>query len=227
MPCPRCSDICSCSAQDSSIASSRWVGSSDAISAPEVSSPTLAVEAGCEPSSQLLGDAAVSSVTDECAPADSTAWRQEVAARLNRYQSRRKPRPPRYPSLLLRFDGDDAIRVSAPPPSFKQPSCDHALALDEYPLSRPDAGLEQRNLAETEAVPEPSALLREFEPADDFSDDAAVTRSAIGRIIQFPCSWTPPPAPVDQLAEPVMSRPRILEGPQNSFPLPRLLAASR
>ncbi|MGA9392715.1 MAG: RDD family protein [Candidatus Sulfotelmatobacter sp.] len=164
----------------------------------------------------------MSSVTDECAPADSTAWRQEVAARLNRYQSRRKPRPPRYPSLLLRFDGDDAIRVSAPPPSFKQPSCDHALALDEYPLSRPDAGLEQRNLAETEAVPEPSALLREFEPADDFSDDAAVTRSAIGRIIQFPCSWTPPPVPVDQLAEPVMSRPRILEAPEFVPPPPAL-----
>jgi len=35
------------------------------------------------------------------APEDSAAWRQEVAARLNRYQSRRKPRPPRYPSLRL------------------------------------------------------------------------------------------------------------------------------
>src|ERR1700739_630839 len=35
---------------------------------------------------------------------NSDAWRSEVAARLARYRTRRKPRAPRYPSLLLPFD---------------------------------------------------------------------------------------------------------------------------
>src|SRR5215470_17367382 len=35
-------------------------------------------------------------------------WRHEVAARLQRYRARRKPRAPRYPSLLLPFDAPDA-----------------------------------------------------------------------------------------------------------------------
>src|SRR4029077_15625108 len=35
---------------------------------------------------------------------NSDSWRDEVAARLARYRTRRKPRTPRYPSLLLPFD---------------------------------------------------------------------------------------------------------------------------
>src|SRR5438876_12063229 len=38
------------------------------------------------------------------AAGDPSAWRQEVAARLNRYRERRQPRAPRYPSLRLRFE---------------------------------------------------------------------------------------------------------------------------
>src|SRR4029077_6216614 len=34
------------------------------------------------------------------------------------------------------------------------------------------------------------------------------------KIIEFPRSWTPPAAPLDELAEPVMDRPRILEAPE-------------
>lgn len=36
--------------------------------------------------------------------ADDEYWRQEVAARLQRYRTRRKVRAPRYPSLRLPFD---------------------------------------------------------------------------------------------------------------------------
>src|SRR5690349_23717606 len=32
------------------------------------------------------------------------SWKDEVAARLNSYRARRKPKPPRYPSLRLKFD---------------------------------------------------------------------------------------------------------------------------
>ena len=35
---------------------------------------------------------------------DAESWRSEVAARLQRYRTRRKPSSPRYPSLMLPFD---------------------------------------------------------------------------------------------------------------------------
>src|SRR5207245_2983138 len=38
------------------------------------------------------------------AAGDPSAWRQEVAPRLNRYRERRQPRAPRYPSLRLKFE---------------------------------------------------------------------------------------------------------------------------
>src|SRR5580658_8119332 len=40
--------------------------------------------------------------------ANSDSWRAEVAARLERYRTRRKPRSPRYPSLLLPFDAPES-----------------------------------------------------------------------------------------------------------------------
>src|SRR5271163_462602 len=50
--------------------------------------------------------------------ADPTAdsWRVEVAARLERYRTRRKPRSPRYPSLLLPFDAPESRWRNAPSP---------------------------------------------------------------------------------------------------------------
>jgi uncharacterized RDD family membrane protein YckC len=89
-------------------------------------------------------------------------------------------------------------------------------------MSKPVVGVEPRNLAETESVLETSGSRREVEPAGDFSDETAVTGSFTGRIIEFPRSWTPPPVPLDQLAEPVMSRPRILEAPEFVPPPPAL-----
>jgi hypothetical protein len=89
-------------------------------------------------------------------------------------------------------------------------------------MSKPVVGVEPRNLAETESVLETSGSRREVEPAGDFSDETAVTGSFTGRIIEFPRSWTPPPVPLDQLAEPVMSRPRFLEAPEFVPPPPAL-----
>src|SRR5208337_1504390 len=42
------------------------------------------------------------------------SWRVEVAARLERYRTRRKPRTPRYPSLLLPFDAPESWSRSVP-----------------------------------------------------------------------------------------------------------------
>src|SRR6202790_3143245 len=46
---------------------------------------------------------------------NSDSWRVEVATRLARYRTRRKPRTPRYPSLLLPFDSPESWSRLAPP----------------------------------------------------------------------------------------------------------------
>jgi uncharacterized RDD family membrane protein YckC len=53
---------------------------------------------------------------------------------------------------------------------------------------------------------------------------APVAGPATAKIIEFPRSWTPAPAPVDELAEPVLDsdRPRILEAPEFISPPPAL-----
>src|SRR5271168_3977000 len=114
MSCPLCGDICRCSSDSHSAASPRWLAD-DAVLAPasphdeaetrgadfpsDVPSLTPAADASAPNSNSKDGN--------QPAPADSAVWRQEVAARLNRYQSRHKPRPPRYPSLQLHFEEED------------------------------------------------------------------------------------------------------------------------
>src|ERR1035437_5265609 len=46
---------------------------------------------------------------------NADSWRAEVAARLERYRTRRKPRTPHYPSLLLPFDAPESWSRPAPP----------------------------------------------------------------------------------------------------------------
>src|SRR6202158_3118431 len=52
--------------------------------------------------------------TDPNSDPNSDSWRVEVAARLERYRMRRKPRTPRYPSLLLPFDAPESWSRPAP-----------------------------------------------------------------------------------------------------------------
>jgi uncharacterized RDD family membrane protein YckC len=170
---------------------------------------------------------------DETAPEESTAWRQEVAARLNRYQARRKPRPPRYPSLRLRFDEEDSTRLQgANPvkfPAFPQTMLmsDQALALDRF------ADLAEHALETEEA--EPSVSIEaptnrgtaeysrsDLLPRRETPTTTQTTAPNTAKIIEFPRSWTPPLAPLDELAEPVMDRPRILEAPEVVPPAPAL-----
>src|SRR5580698_1848541 len=70
----------------------------DLVPAPQFCDPAAA-DTNSAPSAPLL----------ELEP-----WRDEVAARLARYRARRKPRAPRYPSLLLPFDSaENWSRTSA------------------------------------------------------------------------------------------------------------------
>jgi len=126
------------------------------------------------------------------------AWRHELAARLNRYRARRKAPPPRYPSLRLPFDpAESASRVipadDVTVPHFETVS-NHALALDEIQASPADV---HESRQESQVITEPQGP------------------SPSAKIIEFPrFAWGPPSPPPDQLAEPVMDRPRILEVPE-------------
>src|ERR1700676_3562598 len=120
MPCPLCGDICRCSSDAHSSASPRWLPEADAPATTPHSGPipTIADTLAAHPALDSLTSGNSDSdehtpaerTPAEAAPEDSAAWRQEFASRLNRYQAGRKPRPPRYPSLRLRFEQEDSTR---------------------------------------------------------------------------------------------------------------------
>src|SRR5271163_2963292 len=139
MPCPLCGDICRCSLDKGSSASPRRLPEADV--SPDATPPPAAQEVAgmCESKAQLSPETALSGHDNDVVPEVSPAWRREVAARLNRYQARRKPRPPRYPSLRLRFEEPDDANTgntdSAGTPDFTgsmRPISNQALALDQF-----------------------------------------------------------------------------------------------
>src|ERR1700693_349729 len=142
MPCALCGDICRCSSDAPSAASPRWLPEADVPATTPRSEPipkaadTLAPHPGLDSFTSGNRDSDQRTPA-ELAPADSVAWRKEVASRLNRYQARRKPRPPRYPSLRLRFEQEDSARDANSAveggsfPARMAASSNQALALDQ------------------------------------------------------------------------------------------------
>src|SRR5271163_4250534 len=61
----------------------------------------------------MLSESVEAFVPDPNTVTEADSWRVEVAARLERYRNRRKPRTPRYPSLLLPFDAPENWSRSA------------------------------------------------------------------------------------------------------------------
>src|SRR5271156_381949 len=216
MPCLLCGDICRCSSKEARASSQRWVAEPEASFHAELP-PTPEVQKICAPDSPDAAEFALAE--SETPPQDSSAWRQELAARLNRYHSRRKPRPPRYPSLRLRFEGNNpgaASQVAAESSAFPQVMVsNHALALDEFaPSSIAVDQLPAVAAASATAAPAPTTAA--------VAAPVTAAAPATAKIIEFPRSWTPPPVPLDQLAEPVITRPRILEAPELVPPPPAL-----
>jgi uncharacterized RDD family membrane protein YckC len=147
------------------------------------------------------------------------SWRQEVAARLHRYHSRRKPRAPRYPSLRLKFEASehgwtDSSRIAD--------SVAHTTPVGSRSVSPSAASpwtMAQVLAAREEPVTAPSLAVTQIETV---AQPAPVPLDLIGNVIEFP-RWNPgPPAPVNELAEPVIERPRIMEAPEVT-PLPPAL----
>src|ERR1035438_2395627 len=145
MPCSLCGDICRCSSEKESTPAPRWRAEPES-SIAEHPDKILKLQEASEPNPPVASEVALSRAAVAPPREDSSAWRQEVAARLNRYQSRRKPRPPRYPSLRLRFEGSnpDLANGSSTESSTFSPGLlsNQALALDEFaagaPASMPD-----------------------------------------------------------------------------------------
>lgn len=178
--------------------------------------------------------AAPSATADQLAEAfahespDSLAWRQEVAARLDRYQARRKPKPPRYPSLRLRFESDvpdragSGLASSNPHPTVSGVTSCQALALDGL-ATQPEVRVQVPNASP--ALDEPVAARAEPTPHSPHSTGSVAGNIApvtTAKIIEFPRSWSAPPAPLEELAEPVLDRPRILEAPEVVPPPPAM-----
>jgi uncharacterized RDD family membrane protein YckC len=231
MPCPLCGDICRCASAVHPVASPRWQADAEAPSATPPAEPE-ALEAEAVSPQSAEDSTPNNDDSKESVPEDFSPWRQEVAARLNRYQARRKPRPPRYPSLRLRFDDDgparDASGISAESQPFQQrivTASHQALALDGFADSAAHAvetpAPTPRTSPAGQAQQETAAVTRAAESPQPMTQAAA---PAVGKIIEFPRSWTPPPAPLDELAEPVLDRdrPRILEAPEVVPPPPAL-----
>lgn len=229
MNCPQCGEVCRCQ--------SEFLPASLMQSSPGVESekrPPLAAaemkwmdpEAAGMPAvessdSNVPPDLApASDSSDESESADAEAWRDELSARLNRYRSRRKVRPPRYPSLSLRFEPfESAPKINASngslAPSGFEPVSNQALALDGV-RSEPSIA------AEADGQPRQSPMAEAAPPPISHSAGYSAGHGT-AKIIEFPrFAWAPPPPPPDQLAEPVNERPRILDVPEVEPPPPAL-----
>jgi len=119
-------------------------------------------------------------VVAESDPPDCLSWRLEVQAKITRYRRRKRPPPPRYPSLGL-------------------------------PCESPDSRLAPRS----QAAPPPNP------PASE-TTQVATRPGGRGKLLEFFRPAIAPPEVVDELAEPVIDSPRILEVPDVLPPPPAL-----
>lgn len=131
----------------------------------------------------------------------AASWRVEVAAKMEQYRAHKHPRSPRYPSLQLKFQELDfgaTARALSPPPGTigaeeNTPSVD--------PVGRPKAQLESQSYDEPLGLDAPAPS---------------------GKILEFPAPLAPPAPAMDELAEAILDRPRILEVPDVIPPPPAL-----
>lgn len=191
------------------------------------SSENLSREAPSPLPLNLSADSSVDLATPE--------WRDEVAAKLQQYRSRRKSRGPKYPSLHLPFERPEFSRsVAQEPASRSSLAVEHLvertvdrvldLATDRQkrdpqatsPLPLDPAQLPDEPLFFQTSQPEPRRDLRH-----DLSEPPRQETVASTNLIEFP-RYSTPAVDWEELAEPVIERPRILEVPDLSPPQPAL-----
>ena len=155
---------------------------------------------------------------------NADSWRAEVAARLERYRTRRKPKTPRYPSLLLPFDAPETwSRPAAPTASAAVATArqeqDFAFDMNEGGEVR-GQGISQ--LREALQHASERTLERNPQPIPDRYPEQTSEPSA--KVIEFPRSAAIPVFHPSDLADPVFDsdRPRIVEAPEILPPPPAL-----
>ncbi|HXZ32530.1 MAG TPA: RDD family protein [Terriglobales bacterium] len=136
--------------------------------------------------------------------ANNDSWRQELQAKISHYRARKRPRPPRYPSLQLKFE-------SAQSP-WSASAADIQPAISEPPdLKTP----------ETQDFPShqglPSAESATYSPVSE-SEPKAIT----SKIPDFLPPVQDQLSVRDELADPVFDHPPILETPEVLPPPPAL-----
>jgi len=220
MNCQRCGEVCRCDPEPSLTATSRLApGTSESLESAAQLAPEIV---------ERETDEAPTDTPDETA----SAWRDELTAKLSNYRARRKPRPPRYPSLRLRFEeSSNSTAANSELAAFETMS-HQALALDGM-TELPAAAQAEWQPSHSEPSADPAGGESSRGPAGPMANHGA-------RIIEFPrfpesrSEFPPefrseflrsdPPAPTsyNELAGPVMAPPRILEAPEIVPPPPAL-----
>ncbi len=132
---------------------------------------------------------------DPSAPS-SDAWRHELAAKLDHYRRHKRVRMPRYPSLQLKFD-DTAWNKGTVAHTADPPPSRLAVAMREFLPELPPEQIEEPEIQEPVSPPS-------------------------GKILEFPRFFATPQLTFNELAEPVLDRPRILDVPEQLPPPPAL-----
>jgi len=149
-------------------------------------------------------------------PEDAGSWRQEVSERLNRYHARRRPRPPRYPSLRLKFDTPESRWAAVPRDPNPAASSAQATAQSAPIMHQAVAVNYVEPTPESSVAPEPRP--EELAPPPPRHNKSEHT----AKLIEFPRTIYTPQAWASDLAEPMLDRPRILEAPEIVPPPPAL-----
>jgi uncharacterized RDD family membrane protein YckC len=144
------------------------------------------------------------------------SWRAEVSERLNRYHAKRRPRPPRYPSLRLKFDTPEARWAAAPREPNPPPPSSQAAA-QSAPVMR-------QAVAVNYVDPSPEANIVPESRPEELSFPAPKRNQSehTAKLIEFPRTIYTPQVWATDLAEPILDRPRILEAPEIVPPPPAL-----
>lgn len=147
---------------------------------------------------------------------NSDSWRVEVAARLARYRTRRKPRTPRYPSLLLPFDAPESWSRLATPSGSTAVATTPARAGQDFTF----------RIREDYGAGGATALAEPRETLEQGAEEQGPYRSSEqpANVIEFPRSAAIPVSRPSDLADPVFEhdRPRIVEAPEVLPPPPAL-----
>jgi uncharacterized RDD family membrane protein YckC len=161
-------------------------------------------------------DSGVASGVNSTVESNPDAWRVEVAARLERYRTRRKPRTPRYPSLLLPFDAPESwsrsTTATVTGAEVSGAEREWPVAGGQWPGNQPSDSQyadsqyadHHRQNTSPDTMPEPAELS--------------------AKVIEFPRSAALPTFHPSDLADPVFDhdRPRIVEAPEILPPPPAL-----